>query len=159
VHALADHAEGAVAVAEGAPIRALPALRSARRRWRELAMPYDDARTAVQLAEACRALGDHEAAQRELDGALTTFRRLGASHDVEATVRRRAGPGAPSGPLTGREREVLHLVAAGHTNREIATRLIISQHTVARHLQNIFAKLDVSSRAAATAWAYEHHLI
>jgi DNA-binding NarL/FixJ family response regulator len=60
--------------------------------------------------------------------------------------------------LTAREAEVLRLVAAGRSNREIAAELVISEHTVARHLQNMFAKLDVSSRAAATAFAFEHGL-
>ena len=53
---------------------------------------------------------------------------------------------------------MLRLVAAGSTNREIAARLYLSEHTVARHLQNIFVKLGVSSRAAATAFAYRHDL-
>ena len=72
-------------------------------------------------------------------------------------------PSAPAihekSELTGREIEVLAHVAAGRTNREIASALTISQHTVGRHLENVFAKLGVNSRAAATAYAYEHHLL
>jgi DNA-binding NarL/FixJ family response regulator len=61
--------------------------------------------------------------------------------------------------LTAREVQVLRLIAGGHSNREIADALFISEHTVARHVQNIFAKLSVSSRAAATAFAYSHQLV
>jgi DNA-binding NarL/FixJ family response regulator len=64
-----------------------------------------------------------------------------------------------SGALTGREVEVLRLVAAGKTNRAIAASLDISEKTVARHLSNIFTKLDLPSRSAATAYAYEHKLL
>ncbi len=67
-------------------------------------------------------------------------------------------PTAPAG-LTAREVEVLRLVAAGRSNPEIATELVLSEKTVARHLSNIFAKLDVRSRTAAAAFAYEHHLV
>jgi DNA-binding NarL/FixJ family response regulator len=109
---------------------------------------------------ACRALDDEVSAEMELDAARSVFEQLGASPDV-ANVRvlsNRVEVMAPGG-LTTREVEVLRLVAAGETNREIGTSLTISEHTVARHLQNIFAKLGVSSRAAATAYAYEYDLV
>ena len=94
----------------------------------------------------------------ELDAARATFERLGAAPDLDASRHRRRAH-RPDGRLTDRELEVLRLVATGRTNREIATILSISAHTVARHVQNIFVKLDLSSRAAATAYAYEHGLI
>jgi DNA-binding NarL/FixJ family response regulator len=107
---------------------------------------------------ALRVLGNEEGAGFELEASLAAFERLGAVPDAER-VRALAAPARalPRG-LTAREAEVLKLVAAGRSNREIAVELVISEHTVARHLQNMFAKLDVSSRAAATAFAFEHGL-
>jgi ATP/maltotriose-dependent transcriptional regulator MalT len=158
LRAVADHAVGCVALASGDPSAALGRLRRACAAWRELGMPYDSARAREQLASACRALGDDDAASLELDAARTTFERLGAALDA-ARVARLVGGARPKGDLTDRECEVLRLVAAGHTNREIAAALFISEHTVARHLQNMFLKLGLSSRAAATAYAYEHDLV
>ena len=112
-------------------------------------MPYHDARTGVQLALTCRALGDENGCRRELAAAIATFDRLGATHDARLAAAH-VGP-QERGPLTGRERAVLRQIAAGHTNREIAEGLTISRHTVARHVQNIFAKLGVATRAAAVA--------
>jgi DNA-binding NarL/FixJ family response regulator len=107
---------------------------------------------------ALRALGNEEGATLELQGALSAFERLGAAPDADR-VRAMLAPAAalPRG-LTAREAEVLRLVASGKSNREIAAALVISEHTVARHLQNMFAKLEVSSRSAATAFAFEHGL-
>ncbi len=109
---------------------------------------------------ACRALGDEDGAVLELDAARGVFEELGAAPDLAlvdslspAVIR-----GATHG-LSERELEVLRLVAAGKTNREIASALVLSQHTVARHVQNIFGKLGVSSRTAATAFAFEHELV
>ena len=109
---------------------------------------------------ACRALGDEEAATLELEAARAAFERLGAAPDL-ARVDALAGQssGRDTHGLTQRELEVLRLVAAGRSNREIAATLVISEHTVARHVQNIFAKVDVSSRAAAGAFAFEHDLV
>ena len=157
--AMAEYATGCVLLATGTPAGALKVLRRAGVRWRELGMPYDAARAGVQVALACRALGDHDTAALELDTARATFAQLGARHDLARTERLADPTGGGRGRLTARECEVLRLVAAGRTNREIATELVISEHTVARHLQNIFAKLDVTSRAAATAYAYEHGVV
>jgi DNA-binding NarL/FixJ family response regulator len=154
--ASAAHARGTVLLASGEPASAIPALRAACRAWRDLQTPYEVARTRFQLGLAYRALGDDDAAELELDGARATFASLGAALDlarVEAVAR------ATSGLLSERECEVLRLVASGKRNREIASDLVISEHTVSRHLQNIFMKLGVTSRAAATAYAYEHHLV
>jgi DNA-binding NarL/FixJ family response regulator len=109
---------------------------------------------------ACRSLGDHDTAEMEFDAARLGFQELGAGVDL-ATVERLLQPAAAPPPLglTTREVEVLSLVAAGRTNREISTALVISEHTVARHVQNIFAKLGVSSRTAASAFAFEHGLV
>ncbi|MFP3714696.1 LuxR C-terminal-related transcriptional regulator [Puerhibacterium sp. TATVAM-FAB25] len=157
--AAAAAADGAVLLAQGRPAEALGVLRRAWGGWQELGMPYDAARVRAATGRAYRALGDEDAAQLELDAALWAFGELGARHDlarVEALRRRR--PVAPGG-LTPREVEVLRLVATGRTNRAVAAELFLSEKTVARHLSNIFAKLDLSSRAAATAYAYEHHLV
>jgi DNA-binding NarL/FixJ family response regulator len=157
LHAVAGYAAGTVLLAEGAAATALVALRRACAGWLALEMPYDAARARVQIALTCRALGDHDAAEMERDAAAATFERVGARPD-RARLDEPAGPGRQP-PLTARECEVLRLVATGRTNREIAATLVISEHTVARHVQNIFAKLDVASRAAATAYAYEHGVV
>ena len=153
--ALVAHAQGAVHVAEGDAQAALVALRSARETWHALEAPYEIARTRVLVGEACRALGDEEAAALELEAARGIFERLGAKPDL-ARLGARAGD---THGLSRRELEVLRLVASGKTNREIASALVISEHTVARHVQNIFAKLGLSSRAGATAFAFEHDLV
>ena len=124
-------------------------------------MPYDEAQARVQIAVASRALGDAESVELELDAAFAAFERLGALPDLARVAAIREGPHSHQQDmvLTDRECEVLRLVATGKTNREIASHLIISEHTVGRHLQNIFTKLGVSSRAAATAYAFQHELI
>ena len=158
--AFADHARGAVLLAEGDAPGACATLRRAWRAWCDLDAPYQAARTRVLIGLACDRLGDADGAALELDAARAAFRRLGAAADLGAVPE----PGAPSPPradggLTDRELEVLALVASGRTNRAIAERLFISEKTVARHVSNIFTKLGLSSRAAATAYAYEHHLV
>jgi ATP/maltotriose-dependent transcriptional regulator MalT len=157
--AVADHARGAVLLAEGAAGEALPLLRAAAGRWRALSMPYDVARAGVRVALACRALGDEDAARLELEAACAAFAQLGARPDLAAATALAAAPTVGRAGLTARECEVLRLVASGRTNREIAAELVISEHTVARHLQNMFAKLDLPSRAAATAYAYRHGVV
>ena len=153
--ALVAHAQGAVHIAEGDAQAALAALRSAREIWHALEAPYEIARTRVLVGEACRALGDEEAAALELEAARDIFERLGAKPDLAPPGARRT----TAHGLSRRELEVLRLVASGKSNREIASALVISEHTVARHVQNIFAKLGLSSRAAATAFAFEHDLV
>jgi DNA-binding NarL/FixJ family response regulator len=157
LEAAALQARGAVLLAGGRPEAALPTLRAACRRWQELDAPYDAARVRLLLSRAYRALGDADAAGRELDAAGAVFERLGATPDVDRVAALRGRPSLPAG-LTGREAEVLALVAAGRTNREIAEQLVLSHKTVARHLSNIFAKLEVTSRTQAAAYAFQHGL-
>jgi DNA-binding CsgD family transcriptional regulator len=160
LRAIAAHVKGMVAVAEGDAETALRSLRDACAIWQDLDAPYDLARTRVLVGLACRALGDEDTAALELDAATATFEQLGALPDltrVEALAGQVQTPETYG--LTPRELEVLRLVAAGKTNREIAATLVVSEHTVARHVQNIFTKLHVSSRTAATAFAFEHRLV
>jgi ATP/maltotriose-dependent transcriptional regulator MalT len=159
LRAIAAHTQGMVALAEEEPQSALVSLRAARATWQELDAPYETARTRVLIGLACRMLGDEDTAALELDNATTAFEQLGALPDLARvdTLARRTEL-HPHG-LTKRELEVLRLVAAGKTNRDIASDLVVSEHTVARHVQNIFRKLDVSSRSAATAFAFEHRLV
>ena len=160
LRAIAAGVQGLVALAEENATSALVSLRAARATWQELDAPYDVARTRVLIGLACRALGDEETASLELESATTTFERLGALPDlarVEALARRPET--RETYGLTPRELEVLRLITSGKTNRDIAGELVVSEHTVARHVQNIFAKLRVSSRTAATAFAFEHELI
>lgn len=157
--ALADSAAGAVLLAEGDARAALPRLRAAAAAWRELEAAREVARTRALIGLACRTLGDEESAAMELDGARRRFEQLGAGPDLVWLAELAGGAPTEAGRLTSRELEVLRLVAAGETNRAIAQALTISEKTVARHLSNIFSKIDVPSRAAATAYAYEHRLV
>lgn len=154
---LAHHAQGAVSLAEGDAQGALTALRQAARGWRDLGAPYREARTRELIGHACRAVGDTDGADLEWRAALSAYRELGASPDLRR-LGRVLEPGDPGG-LTAREMDVVILVAKGCTNRDAATRLGISERTVERHLSNVFSKLGVSNRAAATAYAYEHDLL
>jgi ATP/maltotriose-dependent transcriptional regulator MalT len=154
----ADHAWGALRLAEGDASGALESLRRAARAWQDLEAPYEAARTQTLVGLACRELHDADGAALALEAARDAFSELGAVPDV-ARLGPLGGPAGEEHGLTARELEVLRLVARGKSNREIATALVISEHTVARHLQNIFAKLDVSSRTAASAFAYEHDLV
>jgi DNA-binding NarL/FixJ family response regulator len=159
--ALAAHAQGAVALAESDARSALPALRRAWQAWHELDAPYDAARARVLIAQACEALGDEDTAALERDAARDILFRLGAAPDLTRldSLNRKRGRGRGDHGLTSRELEVLRLIARGRSNREIATALVISERTVARHVQNIFAKLRVSSRASASVFAAEHGLL
>ncbi len=160
LHASAAAAEGTVAFAEGDLPTALALLRRALRLWLELAVPYEAGQVRMTLAAAERAAGDLDGARMELRAARAAFDGLGAVPDARrAAVLLDAMAERGSGELTLRETEVLRLVARGGTNRSIAAELVISEHTVARHVNNIYAKLDVSSRAAATAYAYTHGLV
>ena len=151
-------ARGAVALSDGDPATALPLLRSAARFWREIDAPHAVARVSVLIGLACRAVGDEDAAEVELTSARSTFARLGAHPDVRR-VEQLLHPAQAVGPLSAREIEVLMLVAAGKTNRAIATELFVSERTVHRHVSNIFDKLGVHSRTAAASYAIQHHLV
>lgn len=136
------------------------AVYGARRAWmlyHDLRLPYETARAHTLLGEASRAAGDEERARLELDAARTAFEELDAKRDARR-VTALLDNTPPAGSLSARETEVLRLVATGKTNKQIAAELSLSEHTISRHLQNIFAKLGVSSRAAATAFAFEHRL-
>jgi DNA-binding CsgD family transcriptional regulator len=160
LHAMSAQAMGAVLLAEGRIRESLDALRAARRVWQELAAPYEVARVRVLIGRALQLLGDDEGADLELDAAHAGFSRLGAAPDVASVEElSRTRLSVPPGGLTNRETEVLALIAAGRSNRQIASALAISERTVARHVSNIFTKLDVSSRAAATAFALKRGLI
>jgi DNA-binding NarL/FixJ family response regulator len=160
LRAMAAHATGATLLAEGDGRAALSALRKAWTAWQGIEAPYEAARARVLIGLACRALGDDDTAQIELATARWVFQQLGAAPDVARVegLSRSGAAGAPGG-LTAREIEVLRLVAEGRTNREIAKALTLSDHTVRRHLQNIFNKIGVSSRAAATAFAFQRDLV
>ena len=148
IEAMTAYARGSLALAEGEAEQGLLEARNAWRTWHELGAPYEAARARLLVADACRRMGDEDSAQLELDAAQAVFADLSAH----------GGASEPSG-LSARELEVLRLLADGLGNREIAASLVISQHTVARHLQNIFAKLGVSSRTSAIAHAHEHRLV
>jgi len=159
VRAVADQAGGAVRLEEKDPAGAARVLRQACHVWIQLGVPYEAARCRALIGCACRALGDEASALMELEAAHGQFLELGAAPSASwaASLMRKADGGAP-GPLTPREAEVLRLVASGEGNRAIAASLFLSEKTVARHISNIFLKLGVSSRAAATRYAFEHGL-
>ena len=158
--ALSSRAVGAVLLAEQDARRALTFLRQSWATWCDLQAPFEASRTAVLTALACRELGDEDGANAELTAARNVFESLGAVPDLartEALLMTKQAEAA--GGLTSRELEVLRLIAAGLTNRAIAEKLHISEKTVARHVSNIFIKLDLPSRSAATAYAYQHGLV
>jgi DNA-binding NarL/FixJ family response regulator len=159
LRATAARAQGALALAQADPRTALGQLRSAFEWWQRLDAPYESARVRVLIARACRALGDDEAAALEIDAARIAFDELGARPDLAALDAAKTSVSAVVNPLTPRERDVLRLVAAGHTNKEIASLLGLSERTIDRHVGNILNKLDVSSRTAATTYAHVHKLL
>jgi DNA-binding CsgD family transcriptional regulator len=157
LQAMGAFTSGCVELEAGDPSGALPYLRKAASLWRQLEAPYETARVRVQVGRAFAALGDDVSAASELATARRAFEALGARLDAE----RLDLPGSKAllpGGLTAREVEVLRLVAAGQSNAQIAAQLVLSERTVARHLSNIFTKLDVGSRTAAAAFAFEHRL-
>jgi ATP/maltotriose-dependent transcriptional regulator MalT len=158
--AASAHASGAVLLATGDIPAAAMSLRRAWEGWRDLEMPYEEAQACALMATVCQKLGDRDGRRIELETACRLLRRLDAAPAL-ARVEALSEPDArqPAGPLSEREAQVLRLLAAGKTNRAIAEELFISEKTVARHVSNIFDKLGVSSRAAATAWAYQRNLI
>jgi DNA-binding CsgD family transcriptional regulator len=153
--AVVGQVRGMVELAEGDSHAALASLRRACEGWQELEAPYEAARTRVLIGLACRELGDEDSAELELEAANAVFDELGAAPHLSASSRPDV---APRG-LSRRELEVLRLVAQGKSNREIAAALVVSEHTVARHVQNILRKLRVSSRTAAAAFAFERDLV
>jgi DNA-binding NarL/FixJ family response regulator len=162
--AMAQHAKGAVTLAEGDARGAIDPLRHAQDAWQRVGAPYLSARIRLLVARAFQALGDDDGARLELDAAKKIFVQLGAAPDVAATEAMAAAAHAEERPapdahgLSARELEVLRLVASGKTNKAIADALFLSEKTIDRHMSNIFVKLNVPSRAAATAWAYRHGL-
>jgi DNA-binding NarL/FixJ family response regulator len=171
--AMAGHATGTVLLANGDAAAALRSSRRACAAWQALANPYEAARARVLVARACSLLGDRDAADAEVETARAAFGRLGARWELDQlaaapptadSTHRHRGPtatehGGDPARLSAREGEVLRLVAAGLTNREIGSELFISEHTVARHLQNIFTKTGCSSRTSATAYAFQHGIV
>jgi len=156
--ATASASAGHVLLASGDVVGAIERLRHACAIWNELRLPYEAALARTRYGLAVRAAGDEDGARLELRASLAAFERLGAAPDAARTAALLPGMAELPGGLTRREAEVLRLVASGKSNRDIAAELVISEHTVARHLQNMFAKLGVSSRSAATAFAFEHDL-
>ncbi len=159
VNAMAAQAAGAVDLAEGRARDAASALQHAAQLWQQAGMPYAAACARASHGLACRALGDAEGGQLELQAARSVFERLGAEPDVQRVSALLSGALPASHGMTARELEVLRLVAAGESNKAIARALFVSEKTVERHLSNIFCKLDVRSRTAAAAYAYEHKLL
>jgi ATP/maltotriose-dependent transcriptional regulator MalT len=158
--AIAAYARGSIEVAEGDAQAALSSLRGALRVWQQFDVPYMAARVRVLLALACRGLGDIDGCELQFAAARATFERLGAAPDLmridsltsDASLDRSSG-------LTQRELQVLRLIAAGKTNKAIAAQLFLSCKTIDRHASNIFNKLQVGTRSAATAYAYAHKLV
>ncbi len=160
LRASSAQAQGVLELAAGNPREALVRLRLAWKEWQALEIPHAVARARELLGLACRALGDRAGGRMELEAARAVYEGLGAGPDivrVDALLAHRADAG-PNG-LTSREVQVLRLVAAGKSNKEVADAFSLSVKTVERHVGNILTKLDVPSRAAATAWAYENEVV
>ncbi|MPZ17310.1 MAG: helix-turn-helix transcriptional regulator [Luteitalea sp.] len=160
LRATAARAHGAIELAEGDARAALGPLRCAFEVWARLDASYECARVRVLLGQACRALGDNETSALEFGAARAVFEHLGARPELMRldTIDTRTAS-SQQHPLTARERDVLRLIAAGKTNKAIAAALCVSGRTIDRHVSNILNKLDVPSRAAATAYAYDHKLL
>jgi ATP/maltotriose-dependent transcriptional regulator MalT len=157
--ASAAAAAGAVLLAMGEAEQALGKLREAWTIWQQLEAPYPSACARARIARACEMLGDGDTARLHLDAAAAVFERLGARPDLDRLRNRGPRARAVTAGLSARERQVLSLIASGRTNRDIATALRISEHTVARHVSNIFGKIGVSTRTAASAFAFENGLV
>jgi DNA-binding NarL/FixJ family response regulator len=159
IHAVCDLANGAVLLADGDAQSACRTLSKALAGLNHLNARYEAARAQVLLGLAYRLFGDLATGELELQTARRTLQDLGGDPDV-ARVDELLGSPAAGGlsGLTPRELQVLRLIAEGRTNDEIASALVVSRHTVRRHVQNIFAKVGVSSRSGATAYAFRHGL-
>lgn len=157
---IAVRSKGAVLVAKGDAKGALELLNEAWTHWSELDVPYEAARLRVLIGIASQKEGDNHTASSEFEAARSAFERLGATADLKALNELTVTPSSElPGGLSPREVEVLVLVAKGKSNREIASELVISERTVARHMSNIFTKLDVTSRTAATSFAFRKDLV
>ena len=159
LEASAAAAMGAFLLATEEAESALGTLREAWTIWQQLEAPYLSACARARIARACEMLGDAQAARLHFDAAAAVFERLEARPDLDSLRNRAPGATAAAAGLSVRERQVLSLIASGRTNREIAVELGISEHTVARHLSNIFGKIGVSTRTAAGAFAFENGLV
>lgn len=158
--ATSTHATGAVLLAEGDIAGASTSLPQAWEAWRDLEMPYEEAQTCLLLAAVCERRADQDGRRLELENARRLFSQLNAQPALARIAElSNGGTRQPVGSLSEREVQVLRLLAAGKTNRAIAEELFISERTVARHVSNIFDKVGVSSRAGATAWAYQRNLL
>lgn len=155
--AAAAQALGSVELAAGDASGALPYVRKAHQLWAQASAPYDAAVARLLVGRCLLALSDPSSAERELTAARVVFRQVGAVPMADLASSLLAPTSLPGG-LTAREVEVLRLVASGRSNPQIAAELVLSEKTVARHLSNIFAKLDVGSRTAAAAYAFERGL-
>jgi DNA-binding NarL/FixJ family response regulator len=158
LRAAAASARGRLLLAEGEPRAACALLHDALRRWQELAVPYEAATARTLLGQAQRDSGDEDGAHASFATARAEFDAMGAAPTAAALDPARVLPPRPGG-LTAREVEVLGLVALGWSNKDIARELGLSVKTVSRHLSNIFTKIDVASRSAATAFAFEHRIV
>lgn len=158
LQAIAAQAKGAVTLASGEPQQALASLREAWTLWQRFQAPFESARVRVLIGRACEQLGDFDTATMHYEAAALVFGRLGARPELDQ-LRGGKRPGGGVADLTSRERQVLSLIAAGKTNRQIAADLDISEHTVARHVSNIFTKIGVTSRTAASAYAFANDLV
>jgi len=167
--------QAAVASAEGALAAAQGDHDSARRSFEDALdllaagdARFEAARVRLDLAAALKALGRTDQSRREIETALASFQELGADGETDRAatllgeLRTTKAPselaGTPLGELSARELEVLGLVAIGLTNHEIAGRLVLSEHTVNRHVANILRKLGLPSRAAASSLAGRYGL-
>jgi DNA-binding NarL/FixJ family response regulator len=159
LQAVAAHARGAVALAEGEHRGAIESLQRAFAIWNRVGAPYIAARIRMLLGLAYEALGDRDGAELERSAARKVFEALGAKPSLDVPVATNAAQPARKHNLSKRELEVLLLLARGKTNKTIGKELFVSERTVDRHVSNIFLKIGVGTRAAATAFAYENSLI
>lgn len=160
LRATAAQIQGMLELAAGNPREALVGLRLAWQEWQTLEIPHATARARELLGLAGRALGDRAGGRMELEVARASYEKLGAAPDVARVDRLLANrTEAGTHGLTPREVQVLRLVAAGKSNKEVADTLSLSVKTVERHVGNMLTKLDVPSRVAATAWAYDNEVV
>ncbi len=158
--AMASTAAGSAAITAGDMSGALAPLRQAWSLWQQLEAPYEAARVRRLIGIAYQRLGDDQSAAMEFDAARMVFEQLGAAPDAaDVAGRLRPAGGHAPGGLTARELDVVRLLAKGQTNRQIGAALYISEHTVARHVQNLLTKLGVPSRAALAAFAAQQGIV